>query len=79
MNDKNMKTYVEILHNADAAKASQIFQILADLGLQPSFGQTDFVYCWKKNVPLTEVLKFLDHVLFKLKGTGAIVKFSTIS
>ena len=74
-----MKTYVEILHNADGANSSKIFEILTELGLQPSFGQTDFVYCWKKNVPLPEILKFLDRVLFKLKGTGAIVKFSTIS
>ena len=45
-----MKTYVEILHSADGEKASKIFEILTDLGLQPSFGQTDFVYCWKNNV-----------------------------
>lgn len=74
-----MKTYVEILHSADGANASDIFKILTELGLQSSFGQTDFVFCWKKNVPLPEVLKFLDRVLFKLKGTGAIVKFSTIN
>ncbi len=74
-----MKTYVEIMHNADVAKASKIFEILTDLGLQPSFGQTDFVYCWKKNVTLPEILRFLDKVLLKLKGTGAIIKFSTIN
>lgn len=74
-----MKTYVEIMHNADVAKASKIFDILSDLGLQPSFGQTDFVYCWRKDVTLPEILKFLDKVLSKLKGTGAIIKFSTIN
>ena len=74
-----MKTYVEILHSADGEKASKIFEILTDMGLQPSFGQTDFVYCWKNNVTLSEVLKFLDQVLARLKGTGAVVKFSTIS
>ena len=74
-----MKTYVEILHSADGAKASKIFEILTELGLQPSFGQTDFVYCWKKNVTIPEILRFLDNVLAKLKGTGAIVKFSTIN
>ena len=74
-----MKTYVEILHNADGANASKIFEILTDIGLKPSFGQTDFVYCWKKNVTIPEILKFLDNILTRLKGTGAIVKFSTIN
>jgi hypothetical protein len=74
-----MKTYVEILHSADGAKASKIFEILTEIGLQPSFGQTDFVFCWKKNVTIPEILRFLDNVLAKLKGTGAIVKFSTIN
>lgn len=74
-----MKTYVEIIHSAEGEKASKIFEILSELGLRPSFGQHDFVYCWKSNVALPEVLKFLDHVLSKLKDTGAMVKFSTIS
>jgi hypothetical protein len=74
-----MKTYVEILHSADGEKASKIFEILSEMGLKPSFGQHDFVYSWKNDVTLAEVLKFLDHVLFKLKDTGVILKFSTIS
>lgn len=74
-----MKTYVEILHSADGEKASTIFEILSEMGLKPSFGQHDFVYTWKNDVTLAEVLKFLDHVQFKLKDTGAILKFSTIS
>lgn len=74
-----MKTYVEILHSADGEKASKIFEILSEMGLKPSFGQHDFVYTWKNDVTVAEVLKFLDHVLFKLKDTGVILKFSTIS
>ncbi|UCD14270.1 MAG: hypothetical protein JSW60_02325 [Thermoplasmatales archaeon] len=74
-----METYIEILHSADGERASRIFEILSEMGLKPSFGQHDFVYCWKKDVTLSEVLKFLDQVLSKLKGTGAVIKFSTIS
>jgi hypothetical protein len=73
-----MKTYVEVSHSADGEKASVIFEKLLELGLKPSFGQNDFVYNWKGNVTLPEILKFIDCVLSKLKGTGAILKFATI-
>ena len=69
---------MEILHNADGEKASVIFEILSDTGLKPALGEHDFVYNWKKNVPLPIVIRFLDDIISKLKGTGAILKFTTI-
>ena len=77
--DKSMKTYVEIFHSSDGAKGSVIFEMLLDMGLKPAIGQHDFVYNWKHNVTLAEVLKFVDRVISKLEGTGAILKFTTIS
>jgi hypothetical protein len=74
-----MKTYIEILHSADGEKASKIFDILTEMGLKSSYGQHDFVYIWKKDVPMAEIIRFLDRILYKLKGTGAILKFSTIN
>ena len=74
-----MKTYVEILHSADGEKPSIVFEILSEMGLKPSYGQHDFVYHWKKDISLAEIIQFLDRIITKLKGTGAILKFSTIS
>ena len=73
-----MKTYVEIFHSADGEKVSIIFNKMKDLGFKPALGEHDFVYIWKKNVVITEVIDFLDDVVTKLKGTGAILKFTTI-
>lgn len=73
-----MKTYVEILHNVDGEKVSIIFEKMKDLGFKPALGEHDFVYMWKKNVVISEVISFLDDVVTKLKGTGAILKFTTI-
>ena len=72
-----MKTYVEVLVSADGEKASVITEKLFELGLKPTIGEHDFVYTWKENVILNEVLKFVDHVQSKLKNSGAILKFST--
>ena len=73
-----MKTYVEILHSTEGEKVSQIFEKMKNLGFKPALGEHDFVYLWKENVVLNEVIEFLDIVLSKLKGTGAILKFTTI-
>jgi len=73
-----MKTYVEVYISADGEKASLITEKLYELGLKPTIGEHDFVYNWKDDVPITEVLKFIDRIQAKLKGTGAILNFSTI-
>lgn len=73
-----MKTYVEVYVAADGSPASEITQKLHEMGLAPSFGEHDFEYKWKESVTLPEVLRFVDSVQNKLKGTGAILKFATI-
>jgi hypothetical protein len=73
-----MKTYIEVLVSADGGKASLITEKLLEMGLKPSFGEHDFVYTWKDEMVLPEVLKFIDHIQSELKGTGAILKFTTI-
>ncbi len=73
-----MKTYVEILHSADGEKVSVIFEKMRDMGFEPSLGEHEFVYSWKKKITLPEVIRFLDGVVSKLRGTKAILKFTTI-
>ena len=73
-----MKTYVEVMVSADGEKASIIVQRLQELGLESSFGEHDFVYNWKDKASMPDVLAFVDRVQSKLKGTGAILNFTTI-
>ncbi len=72
-----MKTYVEVYVSADGEKASVITDKLLELGLKSTIGEHDFVYNWKDELVLTEVLKFVDRIQSKLKGSGAMLKFST--
>ena len=72
-----MKTYVEVYVSADGEKASVITDKLLELGLKSTIGEHDFVYNWKDEQVLTEVLKFVDRIQSKLKGSGAMLKFST--
>lgn len=73
-----MKTYVEVYVSADGGKASEITQKLYEIGLEPSFGEHDFEYKWKDRVTLPEILRLVDNIQSKLKGTGTILKFATI-
>ena len=73
-----MKTYVEVIVSTEGEKASVITDKFFDMGFKTTFGQHDFVYNWKEKATLHEVLKFVDKVQLKLKGTGALLKFTTI-
>jgi len=73
-----MKTCVEVFVNADGEKASVITERLLDMGLKSAIGEHDFVYRWKDDVVLNEVLRFVDQVQSKLNGTGVVLKFRTI-
>jgi hypothetical protein len=73
-----MKTYVEVYVSSDGAKASEIMEIMTNLGFKSSYGEQDFVFNWKKEVVLAEILKFVDKIQSKLKGTGVFLKFTTI-
>lgn len=74
----NMETYVDLYLNADGVKASEIQRRLRDLGLKPGIGEHDFLYDWNKVVSPVEIIAFADKVQEELKGTGVILRFTTI-
>ena len=73
-----METYIDIFFNTDGEKASIIEKKLIDMGLKSTIGEHDFVYDWGKIVEPSEVSKFVDKIQSNLKGTGVILKFTTI-
>ena len=73
-----METYVDVFLNMDGEKASIIHKKLIEMGLKPTIGEHDFVYNWNGIVTIDEEIKFIDNVQSKLKGTSAILRFTTI-
>lgn len=78
INGDCMETYVDVFVNTDGKKASIIFDILTKLGLKYYIGEHDFFYDWKKIATINDELSLVDKIQEKLKGTGAILKFTTI-
>jgi len=73
-----METYVDIFFNTDGEKASIIEEKLKEMGLKTNIGEHDFVFDWGKIVDSSEVIKLVEKIQFNLKGTGIILKFTTI-
>jgi len=73
-----METYIDIFFSMDGDKASIIDKKLREMGLKTYIGEHDFVYDWGKIVDSSEVIKLIDKIQSNLKGTGAILKFTTI-
>lgn len=73
-----MKTYVEVIISSEGDKASSITSKLIEMGFETGYGQHDFIYTWKKEVVLPQLLHFIDTVQEKLKGTHVMLKFETV-
>ncbi|KYK21771.1 hypothetical protein AYK24_03170 [Thermoplasmatales archaeon SG8-52-4] len=73
-----METYIDVFINADGEKASLIFEKLTKMGLKYYIGEHDFIYNWKRIASIEEELDFVDRIQEKLKGTGTLLKFTTV-
>lgn len=73
-----METYIDVLLSSEGEKASVIFNKLKEMGVKYSQGQHDFLYDWKGIAKISDELAFVDSIQEKLKGTGVILKFTTI-
>ncbi len=75
---ESMETYVDLFLSADGEKASEIQRRLMALGLKPGIGEHDFLYDWNRIVNPKEIIAFADKIQAELKGTGVILRFTTI-
>jgi len=73
-----METYVDIFINADGENISVIHNKMIELGLKPTIGEHDFVYNWKGITNIEEEIRFIEVIQNKLKGTGVLLKFTTV-
>ncbi len=74
-----MKSYLIVWFNSEGGKPSEINQRLLSLGFKPIQGTHDFVYEWRKNVEVEEILRFGDKVQMTLSGLNVMFKLETIN
>ena len=73
-----METFVDVYLNVDGEKGSIVFSRLDEIGLKYFIGEHDFVYDWKGIATISDELKLIDKIQSQLKGTGVLLKFTTI-
>ena len=73
-----LETFVDVYMNVDGEKGSVIFNKLSEMGLKYYIGEHDFVYNWKGIATISDELKLIDKIQIQLKGTGVLLKFTTI-
>ncbi len=73
-----METFVDVYLSVDGEKGSVIFNKLNEIGLKSYIGEHDFVYDWKGIATISDELKLVDKIQSQLKGTGVMLKFTTI-
>ncbi len=74
-----MKSYLIVWFNSEGGKPSEINQRLLSLGFKPMQGSHDFVYEWRKDVEVEEILRFGDKVQMTLSGLNVMFKLETIN
>ncbi|MCL4325626.1 MAG: hypothetical protein M1481_02175 [Candidatus Thermoplasmatota archaeon] len=73
-----MKTYLTIQLSSEGATFSDVVELLEDLGFEPIKGQYDFVYNWKRNSNVKDILWFGDRIHTALKGKKVFFRMETI-
>ncbi|MGB0653707.1 MAG: hypothetical protein ACPGQL_10965 [Thermoplasmatota archaeon] len=73
-----MKTYLQVLFNAEGARPSEVHERLQGLGFEATTGAHDFVYNWPNSARVQEVLDFGDQIQAALQGTGCLFEMETI-
>lgn len=73
-----METYINLFISSDGENIKSIHKKMIDMGLKPTIGEHDFVYSWTGIVTIDEELDFIEKVQKKLKGTGAILRFTSV-
>ncbi len=74
-----MKSYLIIWFSSEGGRPSEINQRLMSLGFKPLQGTYDFIYEWRKNVEVEEILHFGDKVQMTLQGLNVMFKLETVS
>jgi len=73
-----METYIDVFVSVDGDKSSVIFKKINDMGINYHVGEHDFIYDWKGIARISDELDLADKIQEKIKGSGAILKFTTI-
>jgi hypothetical protein len=73
-----VETYLRVSFHSEGAKPSEVADRLIDFGFLPTQGNYDFVYDWKSEATMEQLLDLGDEVSRLLRGHRVLVEFETV-
>ncbi|UCE44477.1 MAG: hypothetical protein JSV57_03095 [Candidatus Bathyarchaeota archaeon] len=73
-----MRTYLRMWYNSEGANPVIVAEKLQDMGFEAITGQYDYVYNWKRDVELEDILQIMTSVHETLKGLNVLYKMETM-
>ncbi|MDH5450497.1 MAG: hypothetical protein OEX77_06305 [Candidatus Bathyarchaeota archaeon] len=73
-----MRTYLKVWYNSEGANPVVVAQKLNNMGFKAIKGQFDYVYDWRKEVELEDILQIMTAVHETLKGSKVSYKMETM-
>lgn len=73
-----MRTYVRMVFNTEGAHPKEIVDIMRSIGFEEALGMHDFVYKWKRNVDVMDVLELIARMHTALKGKNIGYEVTTV-
>jgi len=74
-----MRTYVRMSFHSEGASPVKVLDTMRALGFEESMGLHDFVYKWKEQTTIEEVIQLTAKMHERLKGLDVNYEITTIS
>jgi hypothetical protein len=73
-----MKTYLTLFFSTNGTKPSEVTKLLERMGFEATHGPYDFVYDWKSDSIVEDVVEFADRVKVLLESHNVVFKMETV-
>ncbi|UCC33378.1 MAG: hypothetical protein JSW53_06340 [Candidatus Bathyarchaeota archaeon] len=73
-----MRTYLKMWYNSEGANPVIVSEKLQAMGFEAITGQYDYVYNWRRDVDLEDILQIMTSVHETLKGLKVLYKMETM-
>jgi hypothetical protein len=73
-----MKTYLTLYFSTNGTKPSEVTTLLERMGFEATHGPYDFVYDWKSDSAVNNVIEFADKVKVLLETHNVVFKMETV-
>ncbi|MCL4325034.1 MAG: hypothetical protein M1144_06205 [Candidatus Thermoplasmatota archaeon] len=73
-----METYLRVTFSSEGSAPSEIVERLHSLGFQPTQGNYDFSYDWRREISTEEAMELANQLTETLRGYKVLFEMETV-